>query len=198
MVYDRRDNGDGNRLLFDHYGQDRPNIVLVLFDDLGWGQPQCYDAASTLPTPQLNLLATQGMRFTDAHSAAAVCTPTRYGILTGRYPCRIGQFGVLGTWSPPILPTTRLTMPSLLQQGGYDTACIGKWHLGLQWKERGKEIPEIGTRFREGPNDLGFDYFCGYTHAAGIEAITGAGSSHQSYQQGRESTLDDAQSGGMG
>ncbi|MFO0921376.1 MAG: arylsulfatase [Pirellulales bacterium] len=152
-------------------GQDRPNIVLVLFDDLGWGQPQCYDAASTLPTPQLNLLATQGMRFTDAHSAAAVCTPTRYGILTGRYPCRIGQFGVLGTWSPPILPTTRLTLPSLLQQGGYDTACIGKWHLGLQWKERGKEIPEIGTRFREGPNELGFDYFCGYTHAAGIEAV---------------------------
>lgn len=152
-------------------GQDRPNIVLVLFDDLGWGQPQCYDATSTLPTPHLNQLATQGMRFTDAHSAAAVCTPTRYGILTGRYPCRIGQFGVLGTWSSPIIPTTRLTLPSLLQQAGYETACIGKWHLGLQWEERGKDVPAIGARFDAGPNALGFDYFCGYTHAAGIEAV---------------------------
>src|SRR5687767_11155441 len=81
---------------------EKPNIVFVLFDDLGWGQPQCYQPQSALRTPNLDRLAQQGMRFTDAHSAAAVCTPTRYGVLTGRYPSRSGQFGVLTTFSAPI------------------------------------------------------------------------------------------------
>ena len=77
---------------------DRPNIVFVLFDDMGWGQPQSYAAESALRTPNFDRLVSQGMRFTDAHTAAAVCTPTRYGLLTGRYPSRIGQFGVLTTF----------------------------------------------------------------------------------------------------
>ena len=79
----------------------KPNIVFVLFDDLGCGQPQCYSPQSALRTPHLDKLATEGMRFTDAHTAADVCTPTRYGVLTGRYPSRIGQFGVLTTVSKP-------------------------------------------------------------------------------------------------
>lgn len=149
----------------------KPNIVFVLFDDLGWGQPQCYDRQSSLRTPHLDRLASQGMRFTDAHSAAAVCTPTRYGILTGRYPSRIGQYGVLGTWSPPIIPRSRATVASILKQQGYDTACVGKWHLGLSWEQAGEGVPRVGMQFSGGPNELGFDYFCGFTHAANIGTI---------------------------
>jgi arylsulfatase A len=153
---------------------DRPNIVFVLFDDMGWGQPQCYDPQSALRTPHLDRLAEQGMRFTDAHSAAAVCTPTRYGILTGRYPWRIGQFGVLTTYSPPIIPPSRLTVASLLKQHGYHTACVGKWHLGMNWVDgkpgTEREVP-LGARMTGGPNDVGFDYFCGFTHARNIGTI---------------------------
>ena len=111
----------------------KPNIIFVLFDDMGYGQPKCYREGTEFKTPNLDRLATEGMRFTDAHSAASVCTPTRYGVMTGRYPSRIGQYGVLTTYSPPIIPKTRLTVASLLKQNGYDTACIGKWHLGMDW-----------------------------------------------------------------
>ncbi len=149
----------------------RPNIVFVLFDDLGWGQPQSYNPASALRTPNFDKLASQGMRFTDAHSGSAVCTPTRYGVLTGRYPSRIGQFGVLSTWSAPIIPTTRPTVASILKQQGYDTACVGKWHLGLTWENQAKGSPAVGARFSNGPNQLGFDYFCGFTHAANINCV---------------------------
>ena len=151
-----------------------PNIVFVLFDDLGWGQPQCYDPDSALRTPNLDRLAAQGMRFTDAHSASAVCTPTRYGLLTGRHPSRIGQFGVLTTYSKPIISADRTTVASFLKQYGYTTACIGKWHLGVNWVD-GKpgtesEVP-VGARMTDGPNTLGFDYFCGFTHARNIGTI---------------------------
>jgi arylsulfatase A len=152
----------------------RPNIIFVLFDDLGWAQPQCYDPQSALRTPNLDRLAREGMRFTDAHSASAVCTPTRYGVLTGRYPWRIGQYGVLTTFSPPIIPPSRLTVASLLKQQGYTTACIGKWHLGLNWVD-GKpgnesQVP-VGARLTGGPNAVGFDYFHGFTHARNIGTI---------------------------
>lgn len=152
----------------------KPNILFVLFDDLGWAQPQCYDAQSALRTPNLDRLAREGMRFTDAHSASAVCTPTRYGVLTGRYPWRIGQFGVLTTYSPPIIPPSRPTVASLLKQQGYATACVGKWHLGMNWVD-GKpgtesQVP-LGARLTGGPNAVGFDYFCGFTHARNIGSI---------------------------
>ena len=114
------------------------------------------------------------MRFTDAHTAAAVCSPTRYGVLTGRYPSRIGQFGVLTTFSKPIIPTSRMTVASLLKQQGYATACVGKWHLGMDWVDgkpgSEKEVP-IGAKMTGGPNALGFDYFCGFTHARNIGTV---------------------------
>lgn len=152
----------------------KPNIVFVLFDDLGYGQPPCYSAESKLRTPNLDRLATEGMRFTDAHTAAAVCTPTRYGVLTGRYPSRIGQFGVLTTFSKPIIPASRTTVASLLKAQGYKTACVGKWHLGMDWAGdkpgSEKEVP-LGAKLTGGPNALGFDYFCGFTHARNIGTV---------------------------
>lgn len=152
----------------------KPNIVFVLFDDLGYGQPANYRAETTFRMPHFEQLARDGMRFTDAHSASAVCTPTRYGVLTGRYPSRIGQFGVCTTYSPPIIPTSRLTVASLLKQAGYETACVGKWHLGWNWVDgkpgQQNKVP-IGAKLTDGPNALGFDYFYGFTHARNIGTI---------------------------
>jgi len=148
----------------------RPNVIFFLFDDLGYGQPPCYNPQSALRMPSLDRLAAQGMRFTDAHTAAAVCTPTRYGVITGRYPARLGQFGVLTALSPPIIPSTRMTVASMLQGQGYATACIGKWHLGMKWAK--KEGPlAIGDRMTDGPNAIGFDYFYGYTEARSITEV---------------------------
>ena len=146
---------------------EKPNIIFVLFDDMGYGQPKCYREGTEFKTPNMDRLAKEGMRFTDAHSASSVCTPTRYGVLTGRYPSRIGQYGVLTTFSSPIIPKTRLTVASLLKQNGYDTACIGKWHLGMELddKLRTERSVPVGTRLIASPNALGFDTFYGYTHA---------------------------------
>lgn len=151
----------------------KPNLVYVLFDDMGYGEPTCYRPDSRLKTPRLDRLAAAGMRFTDAHSPSAVCTPTRYGLLTGRYPSRIGQYGVLQSFEPPIIPESRLTVASFLKQHGYETACIGKWHLGLSWDgvKQVKGVIPIGSRVISGPNQLGFDYFYGFTHARNIETI---------------------------
>lgn len=151
----------------------RPNIIFVLFDDLGYGQPKCYRAASEFKTPNMDRLAMEGMRFTDAHSAASVCTPTRYGVLTGRYPMRIGQYGVLTTFSKPIIPTSRLTIARLMKQNGYDTACIGKWHLGMDWgdqTDRNHNV-KVGTPLKSSPNAAGFDYFYGYTHSRNMGTV---------------------------
>jgi len=151
----------------------KPNIVVVLFDDMGYGEPPCYRCDSELETPRLDGLAAAGMRFTDAHSPSSVCTPTRYGLLTGRYPSRIGQYGVLQSFDPPLIEKSRLTVASLLERHGYETACIGKWHLGLEWNgvKQVKGVIPIGSRIVSGPNQLGFDYFYGYTHARNIETI---------------------------
>jgi arylsulfatase A len=142
-------------------------------DDMGYGEPGCYRPDTKLKTPNLDHLAAAGMRFTDAHSASAVCTPTRYGLLTGRYPSRIGQYGVLTTFNPPIIPKSRLTVASFLKQHGYETACIGKWHLGMKWEGKPgnqNKVP-VGARISSGPADLGFDYFYGFTHARNIGTI---------------------------
>ena len=162
----------GSACLAEHYG--KPNIVFILFDDIGYGQPNSYRDNSEFKTPNINQMAREGMRFTDAHSAAANCTPTRYGVLTGRYPSRIGQFGVLKTYSPPIIPKERPTVASFLKQQGYHTACIGKWHLGMNWVD-GKpglenKLP-IGAKLTDGPGAVGFNYFYGFTHARNIGSI---------------------------
>ncbi len=110
-----------------------PNIVYILADDLGYGDVRCYGGdRSKIPTPHLDRMAEQGMRFTDAHSCSSVCTPTRYGILTGRYSWRSRlQKGVLYGDDSPLIVPDRLTVASLLKRNGYTTICLGKWHLGL-------------------------------------------------------------------
>ena len=116
----------------------KPNIVYILADDLGYGDIRTLNPnRCKIPTPHLDRLASQGMRFTDAHSGSSVCTPTRYGLLTGRYAWRTRlQRGVLdGSNDPPLIDASRLTVASFLKQNGYATAAIGKWHLGFHSTE---------------------------------------------------------------
>jgi arylsulfatase A len=135
-----------------------PNIVYILADDLGWGDLRCYNAASRIPTPHLDRLARQGVRFTDMHSPSAVCTPTRYGILTGRYCWRSRmKSGVLQGYSPSLLEEGRPTVASFLKAAGYRTSGVGKWHLGLGDRPR----TDYTAPLRPGPADRGFDYYYG-------------------------------------
>ncbi len=150
-----------------------PNIVYLIADDMGYGDPACFNPASKIPTPHLDRLAAEGMCFTDAHAGSAVCTPTRYGILTGRYAWRTRlKSGVLWGWSPPLIEPGRLTVASLLRRQGYRTACVGKWHLGLGWATTDGVIPsdrsdepggniDYSRPITDGPNSCGFDYFFG-------------------------------------
>ena len=115
----------------------KPNIVFILADDMGYGDVQALNSKSKIPTPHLNRLAKEGMTFTDAHSPSAVCTPTRYGTLTGRYCWRSRmKRGVLGGYSAPLIEKNRSTVGTLLQGAGYHTAAIGKWHLGMNMTRR--------------------------------------------------------------
>ena len=134
-----------------------PNVIFIMADDLGYGDLSCY-GATRIQTPACDQLARQGMRFTDAHSPSAVCTPTRYGVLTGRYAWR----GWLKNWvlfeqHPLLIEDGRLTMGEIFQHAGYKTGCVGKWHLG--W---GEEMnPNLGTQPKPGPLEVGFDSFFG-------------------------------------
>ncbi len=161
----------------------KPNIVFIMADDMGYGDVGCYNAESKIPTPHMDRLAREGVRFTDAHSPSAVCTPTRYGVLTGRYCWRSPlKRGVLYNYEHPLIPPERLTVASLLKQHGYATACIGKWHLGLGWSAKPgtrvdfrRPLPwpggspsaafeakiDFARPITGGPNALGFDYFFG-------------------------------------
>ena len=117
--------------------KDRPNIVFILADDMGYGDVGAYNPKSKIPTPNINDLAQQGMRFTDAHSPSAVCSPTRYAVLTGRYAWRTWlSRGVVGGYTPPLIEPARPTVASFLKDNGYTTAMIGKWHLGLGWVQK--------------------------------------------------------------
>ncbi|MCP4861134.1 MAG: sulfatase-like hydrolase/transferase [Planctomycetes bacterium] len=135
-----------------------PNILLVLADDLGYGDPGCYNSASHIATPAIDRLAAEGMRLTDMHTPSAVCTPTRYGLLTGRYAWRSSlKSGVLGGNSPALIEPERDTIASMLGRAGYRTACVGKWHLGF-----GAVDPvDYSAPLRPGPLDIGFDRFFG-------------------------------------
>lgn len=131
----------------------RPNIVFIMADDMGYGDPGCYNPHSKTPTPCIDGLAKEGVRFTDAHAAGAWCVPSRYGLLTGRYPFRTKL-----DLRHSLIDADRMTIASLLKEHGYHTACIGKWHLGF---EGGAEKIDFSKPMRGGPVDHGFDYFFG-------------------------------------
>lgn len=166
------------------FAAEHPNIVVILADDLGIGDVRAHNAASKIETPHLDRLAREGMRFTDAHTPSSVCTPTRYGLLTGRYNWRSKlQSGVLGGLSPRLIEPGRVTVAQLLKDQGYATACIGKWHLGLDWaKKAGRDVEELEIEkagqtdavdfskpFANGPLTLGFDDFFGI--AASLDMV---------------------------
>ncbi len=161
-----------------------PNVVIILADDLGYGDPQVYNDASKIPTPHINQLAAEGMRFTDAHTPSSVCTPTRYGLLTGEYAWRTAlKKSVLWMWDKPLIAPDQLTMPKMLKSKGYATACVGKWHLGWRWPSNEADgymndtipIGDYGLKGRNrlwekidfakklggGPLEAGFDYYFG-------------------------------------
>lgn len=169
---------------------EKPNIIYILADDLGYGDVQVLNPKrGKIPTPHMDNLAEEGMTFTDAHTTSSVCTPTRYSVLTGRYNWRTKlQTGVLDGYGLPMIPTDRLTVPSFLQQHGYTTAMIGKWHLGLEigtidgkvakpvsrgaltkLEGKGAFPPESLSNIdwdapiKGGPVDLGFDSWFGIT-----------------------------------
>jgi arylsulfatase A-like enzyme len=140
-----------------------PNIVFILADDLGYGDVGCYNPASKIPTPNIDRLAMEGVRFTDAHSPSAVCTPTRYALLTGRYAWRTRlQRNVIGPFSQPLISEKQLTVAGLLRDQGYATACIGKWHLGWGWpRPDEKGIRDFTRPIPNGPTTRGFDLYFG-------------------------------------
>ena len=139
-----------------------PNIVLILADDMGYGDVQAYNKASAIPTTNVNTLAEEGMKFTDAHSNSAVCSPTRYGILPGRYAWRTSKKrGVLIPESPPWIQKNRLTIGKMLKKKNYNTGTVGKWHLGIEWNRNQEGEIDFNQPFISGPTDLGFDYYHG-------------------------------------
>ena len=143
----------------------KPNVVVILADDLGSGDVSCYYEKSKIETPNLDALAADGMRFTDGHSNSSVCTPTRYGVLTGRYCWRSRlKKGVLDGNSTALIEEGRETVASVLKAGGYRTACIGKWHLGMNFtkmKGKSKGKWDYDAPIARGPNAVGFDYYLG-------------------------------------
>lgn len=160
----------------DKSSQSKPNIVFILADDLGYGDISCFNENSKIQTPYIDKLASEGVMFTDAHTSSSVCTPTRYGILTGRYNWRSTlKQGVLSGFSKALIPQERTTVAEFLQDNGYKTAYVGKWHLGWDWsivQEDSKTRDNLSAKpnvdyskpVLNGPKTHGFDYsfgFCG-------------------------------------
>ena len=164
--------------------QEKPNILIIYADDLGYGDLECYNSDGKIPTPHLNKLADEGMLFRDAHSSSAVCTPSRYTLLTGRYHWRSKlQKGIVALWGKPIITPERKTVASIAKSQGYNTACIGKWHLGWDWPipssklsyfqgKKGKQAiatdeqrklwhEAFSKPIKGGPLAVGFDYYFG-------------------------------------
>lgn len=165
-----------------------PNIIYILADDLGIGDVQYLNRErGKIPTPHLDRLANSGITFFDAHSGSSVCTPTRYGILTGRYAWRTRlQKGVFrGDDEPPLIDADRITVPSFLRQHGYHTACLGKWHLGFTSEGTPNTLPgsvgtkpslgegglPVGVKIIGGPTSRGFDHFFGFSNSATMSSL---------------------------
>jgi arylsulfatase A len=143
-----------------------PNIIVILADDMGLGDLGCYNPESKVPTPHLDSLASAGMRFTDAHSPSSVCTPTRYGLLTGRYCWRTRiKSGVLFGHDTNLIDEARLTLPEMLRESGYETHGIGKWHLGLGSGEK----TDWSKPLVPGPLEHGFDSYFGIPASLDME-----------------------------
>ncbi len=161
----------------------KPNIVLILADDLGYGDVGCYNAQSKVPTPRLDRLAREGMRFTDAHSPSTVCTPSRYSLLTGEMPCRAGRVPVfVGAGGPCLIKEGQLTLPQMLRDRGYATAMTGKWHVGLSFFDaRGQPVTrgdldsvkriDFSRAIPDAPVHRGFDRFFGTACCSGTDTI---------------------------
>ena len=149
----------------------QPNIIFILADDLGYGDLSYLNEQGKIKTPHLDKMASEGVVFGDAHSSSAVSTPTRYGVLTGRYNWRSTlKNGVLHWYATPLIPSGRTTMASMLRNQGYNTACIGKWHLGFNFPTKDGQKPvdkpdaynlDFNKEITGGPCDVGFDYFFG-------------------------------------
>ncbi len=160
----------------------QPNIVLILADDLGYGDLGCYNPHSLIPTPHLDQLAKEGIRFTQAYCPVSVCSPTRYALMTGRYPWRSWKkSGVMANYEPSMIDSSLLTLPEMLQQAGYTTAGFGKWHLGTTFPTKDGQQPVGYGKFRaddnganldlslpvtDGPMDHGFDHWYGFSCAS--------------------------------
>jgi arylsulfatase A len=165
------------------HAADKPNIVFILADDLGYGDVSCYNAQSKVPTPRVDRLASEGMRFTDAHSPSTVCTPTRYSLLTGEMPFRAGRVPVfVGPGGPCLIRAGQLTLPQMLRGRGYATAMTGKWHVGLSFFDVDGEPLTRGdldsvkridfTRaIPDAPIHRGFDRFFGTACCPGTDTL---------------------------
>ncbi|MFI3291366.1 MAG: arylsulfatase [Opitutales bacterium] len=155
------------------YAAKKPNIIFILADDLGYGDVSCLNPEGKIKTPVLDKMSENGLTFTDAHTSSAVCSPTRYGVMTGRYNWRSTlKASVLSGYSKALIPQDRTTMASMLKAAGYNTALIGKWHLGWDWATFPKNSPEAQAKFNKGnivvdyskpvknsPKTRGFDYY---------------------------------------
>ena len=146
----------------------RPNVIVILADDMGIDSVSALNDKMGLKTPAIDQLMREGMSFTDAHSTSGVCSPTRYSVLAGRYNWRSRlKRGIVGKWGRPLIEARRLTLPEMFRANGYDTACIGKWHLGWHWPKKGGGTTEkpgeidFTAAVKGGPNDHGFDYYYG-------------------------------------
>lgn len=162
-----------------------PNIIFVLCDDLGYGDVHCLNPErGKIRTPGIDRLAREGMIFTDAHSGSSVCTPTRYGLLTGRYSWRTRlQKGVVQGYAPCLISPDRPTVASFLRSQGYHTGIVGKWHLNFDYQDpntgqtlkatkKGKGyLPPVGSKIPDGPISRGFDYYHGFHHARAMKAV---------------------------
>lgn len=158
------------------FAQERPNIIFIFADDMGYGDVSALNPSSKIQTPSLDGMAARGVVFSDAHTSSSVSTPSRYALLTGRYNWRSPlKSGVLSGYSNPLIPKSRTTVASMLKRAGYTTGCVGKWHLGWKWdftepptaqdelSANNKGVINYSSPIKNGPTTLGFDYFYGFS-----------------------------------